>query len=88
MLSIAVHDGYVKEMPTSERFLDLLGLLELEVFKRRRIWGPRKALVKIGEPINLANYFPRYQTDKRGVLQEVTISLESSVRQMLAELRP
>ena len=26
-------------MPTSERFLDLLGLLELEVFKRRKIWG-------------------------------------------------
>ena len=84
---IAVHDGYVKEMPTSERFLDLLGLLELEVFQRRRTWGPRKALVKIGEPLNVADYLPRYQTDKRGVLQEVTDSLEASVRQMLAALK-
>ena len=83
---IAVHDGYVRESPTAERFLDLLGMLEWEVFERRPIWGPRKAIVKIGEPLNVAAHFPRYQADKRGTLEEVTMSLESSVLQMLAEL--
>ena len=83
---IAVHDGYVRELPTAERFLDLLGMLEWEVFERRPIWGPRKAIVKIGEPLNVVAHFPRYQADKRGALEEVTMSLESSVLQMLAEL--
>ena len=83
---IAVHDGYVRESPTAERFLDLLGMLEWEVFERRPIWGPRKTIVKIGEPLNVAAHFPRYQADKRGALEEVAMSLESSVLQMLAEL--
>ena len=83
---IVVHDGYVRESPTAERFLDLLGMLEWEVFERRPSWGPRKAIVKIGEPLNVAAHLPRYRADKRGALQEVTMSLESSVRRMLAEL--
>jgi len=83
---VALYDGYVRETLTAERFLDVLRLLELEVFGQKRIRGPRKALVKIGQPLNLMPYFPRYQSDKRATLQEVTTSLESSVRQLLAEL--
>jgi 1-acyl-sn-glycerol-3-phosphate acyltransferase len=75
-----------RETLTAERFLDVLGLLELEVFGRRRIRGQRKAIVKIGEPLNLRDYYPRYQTDKRGVVKEVTQSIESSVRLMLTGL--
>ena len=86
MRFIAVHDGYVREAPTAERFLDILGLLELEVFERRRFWGPRKALIKAGDPVEIGQYFPRYQNDKRGVIQEITILLETRVRQSLAEL--
>lgn len=83
---VALYDGYVRETLTVERFLDVLGLLEFEVFGRRRAWGPKKALLKVGEPLNLIHYVQRYGTDKRGTLQEVTTSLESAVRQMLSEL--
>lgn len=83
---IAVQDGYVREAPTAERFLDILGLLELEVFEHRRFWGPRKALVKAGDPVEIGQYFQRYQADKRGVIQEITMSLETEVRRSLAEL--
>jgi hypothetical protein len=83
---VALYDGYVRETLSDERFLDVLGLLEREVFGRIRFWGPRKAIVKVGEPLDLASFFPRYRADKRGALQEVTTSLESSVRQMRAEL--
>lgn len=83
---VALYDGYVRETLTAERFMDVLGLLELEVFGRRRVRGPRKAIVKIGEPLNLRDYYPRYQTDRRGAVKEVTQSLESSVRLMLAGL--
>jgi len=84
---IAVSDGYVRESLSAERFLEVLGRLELEVFEKIRIWGPRKAMVKIGEKINLDDYFPRYRQDKRGTLNEVTMLLESSVKQMLGEFR-
>jgi 1-acyl-sn-glycerol-3-phosphate acyltransferase len=83
---VALHDGYVRETLSAERFLDVLGRLEREVFGRIRCWGPRKAIVKIGEPLNLANYYHHYKADKRGALKNVPIELESSVRQMLTEL--
>ena len=83
---VALYEGYVSDTLTPERFLDVLGLFELEVLGRGRIWGPRKALVKIGEPINLKNYYLQYQTNKRDALRDVTTTMESSVGQMLAKL--
>lgn len=83
---IALHEGYVDEKRDDERFLDILGLIELEVFGKRRVRGPRKALVRVGEPLNLSSYFPRYKSDKRATLQEVTGVIESSVRRLLDEL--
>jgi hypothetical protein len=83
---VALRDGYVRETLTSERFADVIGLLELEVFGRRWASGPRRTIVKLGEPLDLKDCFQRYQTDKRGTLQEVTTMLESSVRRMLADL--
>jgi 1-acyl-sn-glycerol-3-phosphate acyltransferase len=82
---VALYDGYVRETLTAERFLDVLALLEDEVFGRRRNWGPKKALVKVGEPLNFIQYYQHYKNDKRRTLQEVTAALESSVRQMLNE---
>jgi 1-acyl-sn-glycerol-3-phosphate acyltransferase len=82
----ALRDGYVRETLSAERFLDVLGLLEREVFTRKRIRGQRKAIVKLGRPLNLKDYFGSYQADKRGALQEVTTALEASVQQMLDEL--
>ncbi len=83
---IAIYDGYVRESLTVERFMDVLCLLEMEVFGQRRIWGPRKAMVRVGESVDLRDHFSAYKTDKRGVIREVTQAVESQVRQMLAAL--
>ncbi len=83
---VAIHDGYVTEEITFERFLDVLSQLELEVHRRRGIWGPRKAILKVGEPIDLKQHAPAYQSDRRQTVRDVTISLEESVRSMLQEL--
>ena len=83
---IAIYDGYVRELLTVERFMDVLCLLEMEVLGKRRIWGPRKAMVKVGDPVDLRDHFSSYKTDKRGVIQEVTLAIESQVRKMLATL--
>jgi 1-acyl-sn-glycerol-3-phosphate acyltransferase len=83
---VAIYDGYVAESMTVERFMDVLGLLEFEVFKRRPVWGPRKARVEIEEPIDLKDHFSSYNSDKRATVKRVTSMLESSVRQMLDKL--
>lgn len=82
----ALHDGYVKTSMTFERFLDVLCLLEMEVCKERKIWGPRMARVQIGKPVDLKDHASAYAADKRGTLQSVTASLETSVSGMLEEL--
>jgi 1-acyl-sn-glycerol-3-phosphate acyltransferase len=83
---VAVYDGYVSECMTVERFMDVLCLLEMEVFNERQIWGPRKALVKVGEPIDLKDHYSAYKSDRREVVENVTLNLESSVRKMLDAL--
>ncbi len=83
---VAIYDGYVRELLTVERFMDVLCLLEMEVFAERRMWGPRKAVVKVGDPIDLKDHFAAYKTGKRAVVQKVSMSLESAVRGMLEDL--
>jgi len=82
----AIYDGYVKESMTFERFMDVLCLLEMEVFQQRRIWGPRKARIKVGEPIDLRDQAPAYLADKRETVKTVTMRLEAEVSQMLNDL--
>jgi len=83
---VAIYDGYVGEDMTVERFMDVLCLLEMEVIRERRIWGPRRALVKVGEPIDLRDRFDAYADNKRETVNAVTQELESAVRTMLAQL--
>lgn len=80
---VAIYDGYVRQSMTVERFLDVLGLLELEVFQTRRVWGPRKATIKLGQPINLKDHAESYNQNKRATVQQINASLESEVRQNL-----
>lgn len=83
---VAVYDGYVTESLTVERFMDILALLEYEVLSNRRTWGPRKAIIRVGEPVNLADRWEGYSTDRRATVTSVTAEIESQVRDMLAEL--
>ena len=83
---VALHGGYVKESMTFERFLDVLSLLEMEVCRERKVWGPRVARVKVGQPIDLRDHASAYAADKRGTVQTITATLESSVCGMLGEL--
>jgi hypothetical protein len=83
---VAIHDGYVAETMSGERFFDVLGQLEWEVFRRRSEWGPRKAVVMVGTPINLTERLARYRSDKRATRLEVTWKLEESIRLMLHQL--
>jgi hypothetical protein len=63
--------------------MDVLGLLEQEIFKKRCVCGPRKAMIKIGQPIDLKDYAAAYDQNKRETVPAVNNRLESAVREGL-----
>lgn len=82
----ALHEGYVGETQTPERFLEVIGRLELEVYRRRWVRGPRKAIIQVGEPINVTDLLADYRRDRRGAVRAVTQTTESAVLTMLHQL--
>jgi 1-acyl-sn-glycerol-3-phosphate acyltransferase len=83
---IATYVGYVSETMSAERFMEVIGQLEREVFGKRRDRGPSRVYVEIGEPIDLAQYFDAYQSDRRQMLGKVTCQLEERVKRMIDDL--
>jgi 1-acyl-sn-glycerol-3-phosphate acyltransferase len=83
---MALDPRYLELRRTTERFLDIVGLLEREVFGRRRFWGQRKAVIKVGEPVDLNDFAGQYRISKREAFQDISGTLEARVREMLNEL--
>ncbi len=83
---LAVRDGYIDVLPTQERFLDVLGRLEIEVLGKSHISGRRRAVVKMGAPIDLRIRLVRYHASKRAVVDETTREIENVVLDMLSSM--
>lgn len=78
----AIYDGYVAAAPTPERFLDTLIRIERQVF---RIDYPvpkahREVLIKVGDPINLKDYYPDYRRDRTTTTNTLTQRLQDMVQ--------
>ncbi len=82
----ALHEGYVGETQSAERFLEVIGRLELEVYRRRWVRGPRKAIVQVGEPINVTERYADYRRDRRSAVHALTQTTETAVLNMLLGL--
>lgn len=78
----AIYDGYVAANPTPERFLDTLTRLERAVFQidQPPPKGYRRVRVKVGEPMNLKDYFERYQGDRPTTVDTLTRELQQQVQ--------
>jgi hypothetical protein len=83
---LAVRNGYIQQLPSQERFLDILGRLEIEVIGRSRIRGPRRALIGVGEPLDLRPELPAYRAARRETVARVTRELEERVMAQLRRL--
>ena len=81
----AIYDGYVAATLTDERFLDTLIRLERDVFNidKPRPKGDRQALLHIGEPINLKDWFSDYQQNRAGTVNTVVQTIHQQVQQNL-----
>ncbi len=82
----AVRDGYVAEHPSAERYLDVIGRLEVEVLGRAKVHQPRRAVVRVGEPIDLAERWPAYQADRRAAVEQTNAELRERVAALVEEL--
>ncbi len=78
----ALYDGYVAAAPTAERFLDTLTRLEREVFNidQPEPKGDRLAYVKLGDPVNLADYYEAYRGDRTATVEELTAQMQQVVQ--------
>lgn len=83
---LAIRDGYVRELPSAERWCDVLTCLEKEVLGRPRLRGRRRAHVKVGEAIDLRDHFDDYRRDKPATTERLTRELENRVRTVVASL--
>lgn len=84
----AIHDSYVAENPTQERFLDTLTRLEREVFNidQPSPKGHRQARVKIDNPINLKDYFEDYQQNRSRTINQLVLAVQQTVQRNLNQL--
>jgi hypothetical protein len=83
---LAVSDGYVAAGMTVERFLDVLGRLEVEVLGRQGRRMPSRAMVRIGEILELEEFYGDYRQNKRCAVAAATTALERRIRELLQPL--
>jgi 1-acyl-sn-glycerol-3-phosphate acyltransferase len=83
----AIYDGYVAENPVQERFLDTLNRLERSVFQldKPSIKGSQEVRIKVGEPINLVDYYSSYKKNKIDTVEKLTKILQDIVSQNLKD---
>jgi hypothetical protein len=83
---VAVSGRYVKDHPSQERFADTLLILWDTMARikgtnpaRRPRLGPRRAMVRIGEPLAIAPRLVSYRADRRAGVAALTAELRSSM---------
>ena len=84
---LAMGGSYVAEKPSDERFLEIIGTLEEDIFGNSPARGPRKAVIQVGEPIDISARLQLYREDHRGTVSLVTKELEASVFELVRGLQ-
>jgi hypothetical protein len=83
---LAVSDGYVAAGMTAERFLQVLSRLETEVRGRSEPRLPTRAVVRIGEPLDLVDFLHDYRENKRATVTAATAALQQRIQELLEPL--
>jgi len=83
---VAVSGDYIRQEPTAERFLEVLGRLQKEVLGKIPHQTPLAAVVRVGEPLRLEARYTDYRKSKRETVANVTRELQETIRTMLSEM--
>jgi 1-acyl-sn-glycerol-3-phosphate acyltransferase len=85
---IAVTDNYVRSNPTQDRMGDNIRRLQIECFGEYKLTGPRRAIIRVGTPIDLADHVEAYKSDKRRTVNRCVTMLENAVQGLLSMPSP
>jgi 1-acyl-sn-glycerol-3-phosphate acyltransferase len=78
---------YLVQHPTLDRFAETVEKLTEDLHSELvKPIGPRKAIVRVNAPINLAEYLDAFSQKARPVLQDLTARFEESVQNGLDEI--
>ena len=80
---MAMRWNYEVEAATIENLMDVLNLLEMDLLGRKRVWGPRGVLIKVGAPIDLREHYSAYHADPVAACEAVMLQVEIEVRRLL-----
>lgn len=84
---ISIYDGYLSEHMTQERCADIVGRLEKEVLDVYENYkGPRTAIVRVGDPIDLCRHKTSYKSNKKQAVSDVTETIFNQISSMLNEI--
>ncbi len=81
---LATGARYVAERPNDERYLEVISRIEEELFGITPPRGPRRAVLTIGDPIDVSLFYERYKADSRKTVSDTTRMLEDAVRALIA----
>lgn len=73
--------NYLIERPTVDRILETLERLEEDICDKARVHGGLKAILEVGEPIEV-----RPERDRKAEVDPLMAQIEESLRRMLSEL--
>jgi hypothetical protein len=87
---VAVSGSYVRERPSQERFADTLLILWDTLSRirggqpeRRPRLGPRRALVRIGEPLALEPWLEACRGNRRKAVADLTTELQRQLEGLI-----
>lgn len=75
-----------EDSSSQEDLAEIVDVLELEVFGHAYNKGPRTVILKVGEPLNLLDYFHNYREHKQETIRECRRELASRLSDMLAQI--
>jgi hypothetical protein len=87
---VAVSGRYVRDQPSQERFADTLLILWDTLCRirgrpigPRPLLGPRRALIRIGDPLAVADRLASYRADRRGAVASLTAELQQRLEGLI-----
>lgn len=81
---ISIQTNYIKELPSAERLYEFLYRYENELFGETKS-RPHKAIVRLGNSFSIKEYLPKYKTDKKKTVEEVTERLRKELETLLLD---
>jgi len=78
--------GTWRRPQTPKRMAETIRRLEIEVLGRPHCVGRQRCLVRLGEPVTMAEHHDAYAASKSGTLDALTRQFEQSVRSMLGQM--